>query len=384
MEAEFGGPQWAFDSRAYAFMPDGRILCTFASSGHGHLGVVDPESKQLRQLELGLTAFGGPRVAGTKAYFTAASPSRPSAIYEMNLDSQDLTALRRSTDVQIDEGYISVPRPIEFPTEGGLTAHALYYEPKNKDFEGSAGSRPPLLVMGHGGPTGSASSAFNLNRQFWTSRGFALLDVNYGGSTGYGCDYRRRLDGNWGIVDMDDCVNGALHLSRSGLVDPGRMAITGGSAGGYTTLCALTFRDVFQAGASHFGIGDLEALVRDTHKFESRYIDRLVAPYPEGRDVYQERSPIHHVDRLSCPVIFLQGLEDKIVPPNQAEEMVSALRRKGIPVAYLAFEGEQHGFRRAENIKRAMEAEFYFYSRVFGFEPADPIEPVQIENASAL
>jgi dipeptidyl aminopeptidase/acylaminoacyl peptidase len=298
----------------------------------------------------------------------------------MDLASHELSLLRRSSLTEIDAGYVSVPEPIEFPTEGGLTAHALYYAPRNKDFRARGDELPPLLVMSHGGPTGSTSSAFSLQRQFWTSRGFALLDVNYGGSTGYGCDYRRRLDGNWGIVDMDDCVNGALHLARAGLVDRDRMAITGGSAGGYTTLCALTFRDVFSAGASYYGVGDLEALARDTHKFESRYLDGLVAPYPEGRDVYVARSPVNHVDRLSCPVIFLQGLEDKIVPPNQAEEMVAALRRKGVPVAYLAFEGEQHGFRKAENIKRALEAEFYFYSRVFGFEPADAIELVEIEN----
>ena len=235
--------------------------------------------------------------------------------------------------------------------------------------------------MSHGGPTAATSPAFSLRTQYWTSRGFAVLDVNYGGSTGYGREYRNRLDGRWGIVDVEDCVNGARYLVEQGLVDGERLAITGGSAGGYTTLAALAFHDTFKAGASHYGVADLEALARDTHKFESRYLDGLIGPYPERIDLYTERSPIHHVEGLSCPVIFFQGLEDEIVPPNQAQTMVAALRAKGVPVAYLPFEGEQHGFRRAENIKRSLEAELYFYGRIFGFEPADQIEPVAIQDA---
>jgi len=223
-------------------------------------------------------------------------------------------------------------------------------------------------------------SELDLEIQYWTSRGFAVLDVNYGGSTGYGRDYRQRLEGQWGIVDVDDCINGAGYLVEQGLVDANRLIIRGESAGGYTTLCALTFRDVFRAGASHFGISDLEALVQADHKFESHYNHRLVGPYPERRDLYYERSPINFVELLSCPIIFFQGLEDKIVPPNQAELMVNALRVKGLPVAYVTFEGEQHGFRRAENIQRALDAELYFYSRVFGFPIADKVEPVTIEN----
>jgi dipeptidyl aminopeptidase/acylaminoacyl peptidase len=242
------------------------------------------------------------------------------------------------------------------------------------------GEKPPLLVMSHGGPTGATSAAFSLRTQFWTSRGIAVLDVNYGGSTGYGRAYRERLNDKWGIVDVDDCVNGARYLVERGLVDSERLAITGGSAGGYTTLCVLTFRDAFKAGASHFGVGDLEALARDTHKFESRYLDGLVGLYPAQRDIYVARSPIHHVDALDCPVIFFQGLDDPVVPPNQAETMVEALRAKGVPVAYVPFEGEQHGFRRAANIKRSLEGELYFYSRIFGFELAEPIDPVEIEN----
>jgi len=228
--------------------------------------------------------------------------------------------------------------------------------------------------------TSAAIGVLMLSIQYWTSRGIAVLDVNYGGSTGYGRAYRERLNGNWGIVDVDDCVNGAGFLAKRGDADANRSMIDGGSAGGYTTLCALTFRDYFKAGASYFGVSDLEALELDTHKFESRYSDGLIGPYPERRDLYTERSPIHFTENLSCPVIFFQGLEDKVVPPNQAELMVEALRKKGLPVAYVPFEGEQHGFRRAENIKRSLDGELYFYSRVFRFELADEVEPLTIEN----
>jgi dipeptidyl aminopeptidase/acylaminoacyl peptidase len=282
--------------------------------------------------------------------------------------------------LEIDAGYLSEPQAIEFPTENGLTAHAFYYPPTNKDFRAAEGEKPPLLVMSHGGPTGATTTTLDLEIQYWTSRGIGVLDVNYGGSTGYGRDYRERLNGQWGVVDVDDCTNAARYLVEQGEVDPNRLAITGGSAGGYTTLCALTFRDVFKAGASHFGISDLEVFARDTHKFESRYLDRLVGPYPERKDLYRERSAINYTEKLSCPLILLQGLEDKVVPPNQAELMLEALRAKGLPVAYLPFEGEQHGFRQAKNIKRALDAELYFYSRIFGFELADPVEPVVIEN----
>jgi dipeptidyl aminopeptidase/acylaminoacyl peptidase len=288
--------------------------------------------------------------------------------------------LRRATEVTIEPSYLSVPEAIEFPTENGLTAHALYYRPQNADYEAPAGEKPPLMVISHGGPTSETSSSFSLSLQFWTSRGFAVADVNYGGSTGYGREYRQRLDGNWGIVDVDDCTNCARYLVERGEADGQRTAVRGGSAGGYTTLASLAFRDVFKAGASYYGVSDLEALETDTHKFESRYLDRIVGPYPARRDLFIERSPIHSVESLSCPVIFFQGDEDRIVPPDQAELMVDALRKKGIPVAYLLFEGEQHGFRKSQNIKRALEAELYFYSKIFGFEPADEIEPVRIDN----
>ncbi len=308
------------------------------------------------------------------------SPLEPGTIVQLDLATRQIEVLRRSSSLQFDAGYLSQPEEIEFPTEHGLTAYGFFYPPKNRDFGAPPGERPPLLVMSHGGPTSSTNTALDLGIQYWTSRGIAVLDVNYGGSASYGRPYRQRLNGEWGVVDVDDCVNGARYLVQRGVVDGQRLAITGGSAGGYTTLCALTFRDTFKAGASHFGIGDLETFVHDTHKFESRYLDRLVGPYPEKKDVYYARSPINFVDQLSTPMILLQGLEDKIVPPSQAETMFAAVRARGLPVAYLPFEGEQHGFRRAENIQRALEAELYFYSRVFGFSPADAIEPVKIEN----
>ncbi|MDE0041009.1 MAG: prolyl oligopeptidase family serine peptidase, partial [Candidatus Poribacteria bacterium] len=299
---------------------------------------------------------------------------------ELNLASREIKVLRHSSTLEIDTRYVSIPEPIEFPTKDGFTAHGFFYAPQNSDYVAPAEERPPILVQSHGGPTGATSSVLDLAVQYWTSRGFAVLDVNYGGSTGYGRAYRERLDGKWGIVDVDDCVSGVRYLIDRDEVDGRRVAINGGSAGGYTTLCALTFHDIFKAGASYYGISNLEALVTDTHKFESRYLDRLVGPYPDRRDLYLERSPIHFTNRVSCPVILFQGLEDKIVPPNQAEMMVAALREKGLPVAYVAFEGEQHGFRHAENIKRCLDAELYFYSRIFCFNLAEPVDPVLIEN----
>ncbi len=288
--------------------------------------------------------------------------------------------IRRSSEKIGDEGYLSFPQTIEYPTSEDRTAFAYYYAPRNRDYGPPSGVLPPLLVMSHGGPTGATSTALNLGVQFWTSRGFAVVDVNYGGSTGYGRAYRQRLNGQWGIVDVDDCVNAARYLIERKLVDGKRMAIRGGSAGGYTTIAALTFRDFFQAGASYYGVSDIEVLAKETHKFESRYMDNIVGPYPEEIELLRERSPIYHIDKLSSPMIFFQGLEDRIVLPNQSEKMVEALRKKGIPVAYFAFEGEQHGFRKAKNIKRALEAEFFFYGVIFNFESADRVEPFEIEN----
>jgi dipeptidyl aminopeptidase/acylaminoacyl peptidase len=388
MEADFGRPQWVFGMSTYAFESAGRIVCAVGKRGTWQLVSLETASgawqpfdfAQDRPSEMPYTEIMGLRATPGRVVFLAGSPTQAMSVVQVDVTSSRVEVLRSSSDAAVDDRYLSRPEPVEFPTEKGLTAHALFYPPRNGDCVAPSGERPPLIVRSHGGPTSAASSALNLGIQYWTSRGIAVLDVNYGGSTGYGRAYMKRLEGQWGIVDVDDCVNGARCLVERGEVDGERLAIAGGSAGGYTTLCALTFRDVFRAGASHFGVSDLEALENETHKFESRYSDRLVGPYPERADLYRERSPINHTDRLSCPVIFFQGLEDKIVLPNQAERMVEALRAKGVPVAYLAFEGEQHGFRRAETISRTLDAELYFYSRICGFELAEPVEPVPIEN----
>ena len=379
MEADFGLPQWVFGMSTYAFREDeeNSIVCTYIEQGFSRLAILNTETGTLEKIETSYTRIDGLRTKSDRAVFVAASPSEATSIVEFDLTLRTFETLRRSSELAIDPGYISTPQPIEFPTENNLTAHGFFYAPNNRDFPAPAAEKPPLLVMIHGGPTAATSPALRLGIQYWTSRGIAVLDVNYGGSTGYGRVYRQRLNGNWGVVDVDDCVNGARYLAEQGLVDGNRLAITGGSAGGYTVLCALTFRDVFKAGASHYGVSDLIALDEDTHKFESRYTFGLVGT---SHDLYRARSPIHHTDQLNAPVIFFQGLEDKIVLPNQAEMMVEALRKKKLPVAYVAFEGEQHGFRQAANIKRALDGELYFYSRIFGFELAEAVEPVPIEN----
>jgi dipeptidyl aminopeptidase/acylaminoacyl peptidase len=380
MEAEFGAPQWVFGTSTYAFLKKDLIICAYADCGMWRLALLDTNTRELHQLEQRYTDIRAVGSASGKALLCAGSPTEPFSIVSLDTAAGTFNVLRRSSTVQVDPEYLSTPQSIEFPTENGLTAYGLYYPPRNKDFRGPDDQRPPLIVISHGGPTAAASSALSLSVQYWTSRGFAVLDVNYGGSTGYGRSYRERLNGNWGVVDVDDCVNGAKFLAGQGRVDPSRLVIRGGSAGGYTTLAALTFRDAFKAGASYYGISDLEALEKEGHKFESRYSHSLVAPYPKGRELYLQRSPIHYTDRLSCPIILFQGLEDKVVPPNQAEMMYDAVKAKGLPVAYVPFEGEQHGFRKAENIKRSLDGELYFYSRVFGFDLADKVDPVHIEN----
>jgi len=379
-QAELGLPQWVLGITTYDFVSTDQIICVYIEKGISRLAILNTRSLQFSPIDLGYTDITFVRSSSGQAVFRAGSPTQRPSIVRFDVTTGTTEVLRVSNTVGIDEEFISVPQAIEFPTSDGLTAHAFFYEPKNRDYQGPGDEQPPLLVKSHGGPTSAASTIQNLSIQFWTSRGIAVLDVNYGGSTGYGREYRKRLQSKWGIVDVEDCINGALYLANAGVVDKSRLIITGGSAGGYTTLCALTFSDMFKAGASYYGISDIEALAKETHKFESRYLDGLVGPYPERRDVYFARSPINFTEQLSCPVIFFQGLEDKIVPPNQAELMVEALRAKKIPVAYLPFPGEQHGFRQAQNIKRALEAELYFYSRVFGFDLAQPVEPVEIEN----
>lgn len=380
MEAEFGVPHWHFGTSTYGFESAGRIMCAYTKDGCSYLASLDTSTRQIKTIDIPYTSIAFLQATPGGAVLIAGSPREATAIVRLSRATGKIEVLRRSTEVAINLGYLSIPLAIEFPTENGLTAHAFFYAPKNRDFAATQSERPPLLVISHGGPTGATSSEFNLMIQYWTSRGFAVADVNYGGSSGYGREYRQRLDGQWGIVDVDDCVNCAQHLIKRGDVDADRVAIRGGSAGGYTTLAALTFRKLFKAGASYYGVSDLEALEKDTHKFESHYSDRLIGPYPARRDLYRERSPINFVERLSCPVIFFQGNEDRVVPPNQAEKMVDALRQKGMPVAYILFQGEQHGFRQAQNIKRALDAELYFYSKIFRFPLPEPVEPVSIEN----
>jgi len=380
LEAEFGSAQWRFDCATYGFDGPSRIICSYVQDGLWHLAKLDTITTELSEIETPYKVISDVRVADGRVVFIGGAPRRPTAVVFVDLVTAKVEELRQTNELEIDPGYISVPEAIEFPTENGLRAHGFFYPPRNKDYVAPEGEKPPLVVVVHGGPTAATGTSLSLQKQFYTSRGIAVLDVNYGGSTGYGREYRERLYGQWGIVDVDDSCNGARYLAKQGLVDAERMAITGGSAGGYTTLSALTFRDVFAAGSSHYGVSDCEILAKETHKFESRYLDRLIGPYPECRDVYIERSPIHHVDGLSCPVAFFQGLEDEIVPPNQAQMMADALKRKRLPVALMEFEGEQHGFRKAENIQRALEAELYFFSRVFRFDLAEHVEPIRIEN----
>ena len=380
MEAEFGEPQWAFGMSRYGFDTAGRIVCTFSQRGVSQLATLDAETGAFETLATPFCMIDSLRVGADFAVFVGATPTQASAVVRLDLRTLAHEVLRSSSTASVDAAYLSRAAAISFPTEGGVEAHAFFYPPTNRDTRGPDGELPPLIVVTHGGPTGTTDAAFKWSLQFWTSRGFAIVDVNYGGSSGYGRAYRARLDGQWGVVDVDDSVNAARYLVARGIVDGDRVAIRGGSAGGYTTLCALTFRSFFKAGASHYGIGDLEALVTDTHKFESRYLDRLIGPYPQAKATYLARSPIYHTERLASPMILFQGAEDKAVPPSQAQTMFDAVDAKGLPVAYLLFEGEQHGFRLASTIKRVFEAELYFYGKVFGFTPADLIGPVDIRN----
>lgn len=378
--AEFGAPQWVFGMRFYAFAGPNEILCLYSEPGGTKLGRIDLDAGELHHVELLYTALSNVQTSGRKAALFAGSSALAERVLIIDLDSGAMEVVKVSNPAHVDSGYLSIPKPIEFPTEGGLTAHAFFYPPKNRDYEPPPAEKPPLVVHCHGGPTASGGPTYPFEYQYWTSRGFAIVDVNYGGSSGYGRAYRQRLSGNWGVVDVDDCINAARHLVEQGLVDPDRVSITGGSAGGYTVLLSLTKRDFYNAGASHFGIGDLELFIKETHKFESRYCDTLIGPYPERADIYRDRSAAHFADGLGCPVILFQGLEDKIVPPSQAEQFVAVCQKKKLPYAYVAFAHEQHGFRQEKNIKRSIQGELYFLSRIFDFEPADEIEPVEIHN----
>jgi dipeptidyl aminopeptidase/acylaminoacyl peptidase len=388
MEAEFGHPMWALGAATYGFLPDGRLLATWSRDAIAGMGVVDPNGGGLTPIDIPFTSLGasygnvaifdgpsGPQVVGL-----GSSSRSGSAVVTISVPGGDAEVVKRGGSVSIDPTYLSDAQPISFPVSGGQISHAIWYPPKNADFEGASDENPPVVVMSHGGPTSQTDGSLSMGIQFWTSRGIGVVDVNYRGSSGYGRAYRDALQGTWGLYDAEDCIVAAGYLADRGLVDPKRMTIRGGSAGGYTTLVVLAFHDEFAAGASYYGVADLSALAEETHKFESRYLDGLIAPYPKGKAVYDERSAIEHVDGLSAPLIMFQGLEDKVVPPEQARMMASALRTKGVPFALLEFEGEQHGFRKAENDIRSLEAELYFYGRILGFEPADEIDPVVIEG----
>ena len=380
--AEFGQPDWAFGNATYGFLPDGRLVAAWAADGGSHIGLL--KDGRAERVAFPFTAYAAVSPVEDGVIAIAASPLDPPAVVRLDLSNGQFETLRASRQLAVDRASLSRPEAIEFPTADGQSAHALFYPPVSADCEAPPDEKPPVIVTIHGGPTGAATSVLNLAVQFWTSRGFAVADVDYRGSSGYGRAYRRLLEGAWGVADVEDCAAVIRWLDQAGRVDGSRALIRGGSAGGFTTLAALAFTDVFAAGASHFGVADLELLARDTHKFESRYLDRLVGPWPEAEDVYRRRSPIHHVDQIHAPLILFQGLEDRVVPPAQAELMYQALRDRGVPVAYLAFEGEQHGFRQADTIVTVIESELEFYGRVLGFQPDGASGELMITNAETL
>jgi dipeptidyl aminopeptidase/acylaminoacyl peptidase len=377
VEAETGGPHWVFRQRYFDFLPDGRIAASIVRAGI-RTAVLIADGK-IAPLDIGQVQEC-PRRFGDGLAFIATPPAAPPSVCVLPRMSAAVPGIIRSAaPAVVPRETISLGEPMEFPARGGV-AHGFWYAPENRDYKGPSGELPPLVVLSHGGPTSMTTNSFSLSIHWWTSRGFAVADVNYGGSTGYGRAYRERLTGQWGVVDVGDCAAAAIHLAERGLVDGARLVIRGGSAGGFTTLAALTSLNLFKAGASFYGVGDLMLLAKDTHKFESRYLDQLIGPLPQARELYGERSPVNHVDRLSCPVIFFQGEDDKTVPPNQAETMVAAMSARGLPVAYYSFAGEGHGFRKAETLRRALELELDFYGRVFGFTPPGLSERVAIAN----
>ena len=388
MEAEFGHPMWGLGASTYGFLPDGRLLATWSKDAIAGMGIVDPNGGGLTPINIPFTSLGASygNVAildgddAPHAVALGGSSSSGTAVVTIDLSDGWVEVLKRASTASVDPSYLTEAQSISFPVGDGQTSYAIWYPPKNADFAGPSKEKPPLVVFSHGGPTSQTDGSLSMGIQYWTSRGIGVVDVNYRGSSGYGRAYRDALQGTWGLADAEDCIAAARHLADRGLVDQERMAIRGGSAGGYTTLVALAFHDEFAAGASYYGVADLSALAEHTHKFESRYLDGLIAPYPEGQAVYDERSAIKHVDGLSAPLILFQGLEDKVVPPEQARMMADALREKGVPFAHLEFGGEQHGFRKAENAIRSLEAELYFYGQILGFKPADEIEPVVIEG----
>jgi dienelactone hydrolase len=385
--ADFGAPQWVFGMSTYCSLPDGDTLCTLTEGGLWRLGRLSATTHDLRLLDLPYTEYYTLRAAPDGAALLVASPTVSTSLLHYDIQTGELRPLRHyggpgvpgSTEPGAP-ALISQPSPIEYLSEDGMKAYGLFYPPQHPDYEAPEAELPPLLVRCHGGPTSQASTGLNLRTQYWTSRGFAVLEVNYRGSSGYGRAYRDALRGQWGIGEVLDCIAGANALADRGLCDRNRLCISGGSAGGYTSLAALTFHDVFAAGAIYYGVSDLSALARDTHKFESRYLDGLVGPYPEMAALYTERSPIAHLDRLEKPTLFFHGMQDKVTPPNQATIIAKALEEKGVPVAFLSFADEGHGFRHAETIRRTLDGEFYFYCRIFGIEPTEAPEKIDIKN----
>jgi dipeptidyl aminopeptidase/acylaminoacyl peptidase len=365
LRRDVGFPQWVFGQTCFAFLDDGRVALVARAGGLDHLGVLEPDGT-VRDLGLGATAVDSLCSDGRRLACIAADATTEPHVAVARLDGPtvDVDVVVPPRDLGLDPGWFAAPEPLDFPTEGGITAHALLYRPTNPEVTGPVDERPPLVVMIHGGPTSAARPLLRLATQFWTSRGFAVVDVNYRGSTGYGRAYRELLDGQWGVADVEDCVAVARHLAGSGVVDGDRLFIRGGSAGGFTTLAALAFHDVFAGGASHYGVADLGLLAAETHKFEARYLDGLVGPWPEAKDVYDARSPIHHLEGIDRPLAVFQGLDDAVVPPSQAELIVDGLRARGVPVTYVAFEGEGHGFRKAENIRTALDTELAFYQQL--------------------
>jgi dipeptidyl aminopeptidase/acylaminoacyl peptidase len=384
-DTEFGHPLWQLGQSNYAAVAGDRILAAVGEAGGDRLWLLDRHGGAIRKYDLPFLGYGGLHaVDATHVAMVAGSATETGAVIVLDIESGAFELVARPSPTHLAERYVSLAKAISFPSAKGRTAHALYYPPRNDDFRAPAGEAPPLIVQAHGGPTGGASGGFNLSNQYWTSRGFAVIDVDYGGSAGYGRAYRQLLNDQWGVVDVEDVIAAAQHLASTGLADPKRVAIHGGSAGGFTVLAALAHSDVFGAGGDFYGVSDLEALARDTHKFESRYLDNLIGPWPAAKAIYDERSPINHLDGFKAPLIIFQGSEDPVVPPNQAHMIRDALKARGVPVAYLEFPGEGHGFRRSEHMIRAKEAELAFYGRVFGFMPADDLPPVEIENADAL
>ncbi|MDA1278825.1 MAG: S9 family peptidase [Chloroflexi bacterium] len=385
-KVDHSGPAWAFGLRTYAFSDDDSIILRDSDGANGRFRKIDLNGRVISEFSVPHTSIADVNVTGSDLVYIGASPAQAAAVVRITAGPAEnaLSTLKSSSDIELDPAYLSSPKAIKFPSTENGEAHAFYYAPTNPDCESDGTEKPPLLVISHGGPTSATSSSLSLAVQFWTSRGFAVVDVNYRGSTGYGRAYRDALKGKWGVYDTDDCIAAADYLVNQGLADTDRVAIKGGSAGGYTTINALTFHDRFAVGATYYGIADLNVFIGDTHKYESRYLDSLIGPYPEAKQLYHDRSAINFTDRLSCPMIILQGLEDKIVPPSQAEIMAGALREKGIPFSLMMFEGEQHGFRQSKNIKASLEGELYFYGRVLGFKPAGNIPAIEIENESAL